>query len=210
MSMSVRGVARHFLSQTGPLSVYATFLSGVGGNPTLRARIESIARQEITFDVSECTYSWTARYEQIWSHVRVRVQLDPDTGISAATMATLRTTWENAIENRWSNRWSIGRPGEVACPITFDVQWITNNAHHLVRVQAGPARSNMTLWDTSDTGAVAAHEFGHMHGNPDEYTDANCSMRTPVNTGTVMDNNSNNIPQRLMQRLATNVGSNVL
>lgn len=210
MSFSVRGIARRFLERTGALSVREVFFGSAGGTLMMRERLESLARQEISFDVSECVYGWTARYQQIWSHVRVRLQLNPDAGISAATMATLRTTWENAIENRWSNRWGIGHPGEITCPLTFDVQWVTSNAHHTVRAQTGPARSNMTLWDTPDTGAVAAHEFGHMHGNPDEYTDAACPSRNPVNTGTVMDNNSNNVPQRLMQRLADNVGSNIV
>lgn len=68
----------------------------------------------------------------------------------------------------------------------------------------------MGLWDTNDTGAVTAHEFGHMLGHPDEYTDANCPGRNPVNTGTIMDNNSANIPQRLMTRFAGNLGSNVV
>jgi hypothetical protein len=210
MSLSVKGIARRFLGRTGDLSVRETFFGSAADTLMLRERLTSLARQEISFDVSECIYEWTARYEQIWSHVHVRVQLNPDANIPAATMATLRTTWENAIENRWSNRWSIGRPGEATCPLTFDVEWVNNNAHHTVRVQTGPARSNMTLWDTSDTGAVAAHEFGHMHGNPDEYTDMACPNRNPVNTGTVMDNNSNNVPQRLMQRLADNVGSNIV
>jgi hypothetical protein len=210
MSFSVRGVARRFLNRTGPLSVRQTFFSGAGGVQALRQRLETLARQEISFDVSECVYTWTARYEQIWSHIHVRIQLNPDAGITAATMNTLRASWETTIENRWSNRWSIGRPGEVDCPLTFDAEWVTANPHHTVRVQVGPARSNMTLWDTMDTGAVAAHEFGHMHGNPDEYPDAACPGRNPVSTGTVMDNNSNNLPQRLMQRLADNVGSNVV
>ncbi|MGH8070805.1 MAG: hypothetical protein ACRERE_37335 [Candidatus Entotheonellia bacterium] len=210
MSLSVRGIARRFLNRTGAFSVHQVFFGSTGGTVMLRERLESLARQEISFDVSECVYAWTARYQQTWSHVRVRVQLNPDAGISAATMATLRTAWENGIETRWSNRWGIGRPGEITCPLTFDVEWVTSNAHHTVRVQTGPARSNMTLWDTSDTGDVAAHEFGHMHGNPDEYTDAACPGRNPVNTGTVMDNNSNNLPQRLMQRLVDNVGSNVV
>jgi hypothetical protein len=210
MSLSLRGVARRFLNRTGGFSVRQVFFGGPGGPVTLRERLESLARQEISFNGSECVYAVTARYEQIWSQIRVRVQLNPDAGISAATMTMLRTAWENGIESRWSNRWGIGRPGEITCPLTFDVQWVATNAHHTVRVQMGPARSNMTLWDTADTGDVAAHEFGHMHGNPDEYTDTACPNRNPVNTGTVMDNNSNNVPQRLMQRLADNVGSNVV
>jgi hypothetical protein len=210
MSLSVRGIARRFVNRTGALSVRDVFFGGDGGPHMLRQRLESLARQEISFNVSECVYSWTARYEQTWSHVRVRVQLNPDMGISPQTMATLQATWENTIELRWNNRWGIGRPGEITCPLTFDVQWVTNNPHHTVRVRVGPGQSNMTLWDTADTGAVAAHEFGHMHGNPDEYASATCPNRNPVNTGTVMDNNSNNVPQRLMQRLADNVGSNVV
>jgi len=210
MSLSVRGIARRFLNRTGALAVRDVFFGGAGGAQMLRPRLESLARQEISFNVSECVYSWTASYEQTWSHVRVRVQLNPDAGIPAQTMATLQATWETSIENRWSNRWGIGRPGEITCPLTFDVQWVNANPHHTVRVRTGPARSNMTLWDTADTGDVAAHEFGHMHGNPDEYTDTACPGRNPVNTGTVMDNNSNTVPQRLMQRLADNVGSNIV
>lgn len=210
MSLSARGIARHFLDRTGALSVGQVFFDGTGGTHSLRQRLESLARQEISFDGSECIYAITARYQQTWSHVSVRVQLAPDAEIPADTIASLQGTWEATIEARWSNRWGLGRPGEVTCPLTFDVQWVTMNPHHTVRVRVGPERSNMTLWDTMDTGAVAAHEFGHMHGNPDEYPDAACTMRNPVSTGTVMDNNSDTVPERLMQRLADNVGSNIV
>jgi hypothetical protein len=55
----------------------------------------------------------------------------------------------------------------------------------------------MGEWDTDDTGNVAAHEFGHMLGHPDEYADAACPARNPVSTGTVMDNNTAPVARHL-------------
>jgi hypothetical protein len=209
MSLSARGIARQFLQRQGQLALGQVFLEE-GDSGSLRERLVAVARQEISFDVSECIYAQTARYQQTWSHVRVRVQLVPDSGITAATMTMLQGTWAGAIEARWNNRFGIGRAGEATCPITFDVEWVTSNPHHTVRVQVGPARSNAGLWDTADTGDVAAHEFGHLHGNVDEYADDACPSRNPVGTGTVMDDNSDNVPARLMQRLADNVGSEII
>jgi hypothetical protein len=210
MSLSARGIARHYLQRTGRLPVRQVFFSGSGGTRRLRERLRTLAREEISFAMSECIYGWTASYQQTWSHVVVRVQLNFDAGIPAATMTTLQNTWANTIETWWGNAWGIGRPGEATCPITFDVQWNAANAHHTVRVRVGPGATDLALWDTLDAGSVAAHEFGHMLGNPDEYSIATCPMRNPVNTGTIMDNNSNNIPQRLLQRLADRVGSNIV
>jgi len=182
----------------------------VGGNGSVRDPLEDWARMEISFGVSECIYGWTAAYRQTWTHIVVRINLNPDAGISNTTITNLQNTWQQTIESRWSNVWGAGRSGELRCPFTFDVQWVGSNAHHNVRVRTGPATGNMTTWDTSDTGAVASHEFGHMLGNPDEYTTNTCPNRSPVNTGTIMDNNSNNIPARLLQGLADNIGSNVV
>jgi hypothetical protein len=64
----------------------------------------------------------------------------------------------------------------------------------------------MTQWDTNDTGNVAAHEFGHMLGHPDEYADATCPSKNPVNTGTVMDDNTETVA-RLYNRICTFHGS---
>jgi hypothetical protein len=202
--MSVRGVARRYRSVNGGFSVREVFES-----VSLRGALESLCRTEHSFERSECVYGWTAAYEQTWSHVRVRIRLDPDGGITAATVTTLSTTWANGIAATWNNQWGVGRAGEASCPLTFEVQWVTEDQHHAVRIRQGPMRSNMTTWDTSDGGATAAHEFGHMLGHADEYTDTNCPGRSPVSTGTVMDTNSNNVPPRLMRRLAAELGSYV-
>ena len=157
---------------------------------------------ERRFARSECTFGWTAAFHQNCTAVTVRIRLVPDAGISAATMATLRTTWQNGIVDKWSGRFVCTGPYGNST-ITFTVQFVTSNAHHTVRVRQGPARSNMTTWDTSDTGDVAAHEFGHMIGNADEYSDTACPNRSPVNTGTVMDNNTGPALQRHVNRVCS-------
>lgn len=185
-------------------------VSTIEGNISLRSRLESVAREEHSFDVSECIFFWRAAFEQIWTHIRIRIQLNPDAGILATTMNTLRTTWENGIRNTWSNKWGCARQGELTCRLTFEVQWVSSNQHHAVRVRQGPERSNMTTWCTTDTSEVASHEFGHMLGLADEYYEnPPCPNRNPVDEGTVMGKNSN-IPSRMMKRFADNIGSNVV
>ncbi|MFB7360339.1 hypothetical protein, partial [Streptomyces gardneri] len=149
--------------------------------------------EEVSFAVSECDFAWTARYLQDDTHVTVRILLNPDAGITSATMNTLRTTWHTGIVGKWSNRFDCIGPNGQRQPITFDVQWVTSNPHHVVRVRPGPAATNMGNWDTSDSGDVASHEFGHMLGHPDEYADTDCPMRNPINTGTVMDDNTESV-----------------
>jgi hypothetical protein len=148
--------------------------------------------EHVSFDVSECVYGWTAAYDQRGTDITVRIRLVPDAGISEQTMAALRNTWKAGIENKWSNRFGCCTdPGCIGrCVLNFHVEWVTENEHHTVRVQVGPARSDMSNWDTMDTGDVASHEFGHMLGYPDEYPDSACPSRSPVNTGTVMDDNT--------------------
>lgn len=211
MPISLRGVARRYASTTGGFSVRNRIFGGSSaGGLSLRNRLVALARHQESFSVSECIYAWTAAFEQVWSDVVIRIRLNPDAGISNATVNNLQTTWANGIRNTWSNRWGVGQGAEATCALTFDVQWVANNEHHTVRVRVGPGRSNMLLWDTQDTGGVAAHEYGHMFGQVDEYSDANCPGRSPVNTGTVMDNNSNIVPSRMMDRLASNLGSQVV
>ena len=163
--------------------------------------------QEVSFSVSECIYGWTAAYAQRGTEITVRIRLDPDAGISDATMNTLRTRWKTGIENKWSNRFGCCTdPGCIGrCALTFRVEWVTSGEHHRVRVQQGPAQSNMGNWDTMDSGDVASHEFGHMLGHPDEYSSSVCPARSPVNTGTVMDDNTE-VVERLCRPFCDRLG----
>jgi hypothetical protein len=213
MSLSLRGIARRYKGITGGFSVIRDIfgVSRVSGNVSLRSKLQSLSRENHSFQQSECVFKWTAAFEQTWSHIVIRISLNPDSGIPAATINNLMTTWKNGIGSMWNNHWSCGRLGEAICPFTFEVQWVSANAHHPVQVHSGSGRANMLNWYTLNGGNVAAHEFGHMLGLVDEYSEpAVCPNRNPVNTGTIMDNNSNNIPARMMTRFADNIGSNVV
>jgi hypothetical protein len=207
----VVGVGRELFFYNAATGAIAGGRLGFGGNFTgvttggglSKGWTHTVAMpEEVSFAVRECGYNWTARYHQADTHVSVRIQLNPDAGIDNATMNTLRTTWRDGIVGKWSNRFDcLGAHGERRL-ITVDVRWVTSNAHHVVRVRPGTptTRSNMGLWDTSDTGDVASHEFGHMLGHPDEYAVGACPARSPVNTGTVMDDNTETVA-RLYNRV---------
>lgn len=210
--ISLKGVGRVYRNLGSSFSVLDDIFkdTSLSGTHSLHEKLEDLARDEHSFHVSECIYGWRAKFEQTWAHIEVRIELDPDNDVSIATMNTLRPIWESGIENTWNGKWALGRSGELSCDLTFDVRWVTSDRHHKVKVHSTSQRTNMTNWDVFDPGSTAAHEFGHMLGNPDEYTDPNCPNRSPVNTGTVMDSNSNNVPSRLMQVFADNIGSNVV
>jgi hypothetical protein len=162
---------------------------------------------EISFAVAECIYGWTAAFRQEGTHITARIQLNPDADVSSSLLETVKARWKRGIEDKWSYRFSCcQRPGCTSpCALTFEVQWVSNNAHLQVRVKKGGGRSNLGLWHTNDSGDVASHEFGHLLGHPDEYQDSSCPNRNPVNTGTVMDDNTQ-VVQRLCQPFCDRIG----
>jgi hypothetical protein len=159
----------------------------------------AFAAQEISFSVSECIFGWTAAFLQQGTHITARIQLNPDPDVSASLLQEVQDRWKRGIEDKWSYRFSCcQRPGCTSpCALTFEVQWTSDRPHLVVRVQRGGGRSNLSLWHTDDSGDVASHEFGHLLGHPDEYSEPSvCPNRNPVNTGTVMDDNTE-VVQRL-------------
>lgn len=204
--LSVKGVARRYLNESGNISVKDDIMNGSG---SLRDELEDAAREEVSFRQASCTvYRWQAAYRQVWTHITVRVDLNPDPSI--ASLASERNTWETRIENTWSDNWATSKSGELSCPFTFEVQWNTGNPHHTVEVDSGSGQSELSEWHQNDDGGTAAHEYGHMIGHEDEYEDPVClGGRSPVNTGTVMDNNSRNVPARLIEPFANRLDRNL-
>jgi hypothetical protein len=211
--LSLKGIARKYRAKSGAISVKQDIFGtpSISGMVSLRIKLEELARRHHFFDVSECVYGWRAGFEQVWTHIIVRIRLEADAGITETTLDTLRERWEEGIENAWNVQWGCGRSGELPCPLTFEVVFVAGHFHHRVRVVAGSGRANMGTWYTNSSGRTAAHEVGHMFGHPDEYGDAACPDRDPVNTGSIMHRSADgDIPQRLMTRFASNISSSVV
>lgn len=163
--------------------------------------------QEVSFSVSECIFGWTAAFRQKGTHIMARIQLNPDSDVSAALLEEVKVRWKYGIESKWSYRLACcNRPNCTSpCALTFAVEWVTRNPHLEVRVKKGSGQTNLGLWHTDDSGDVASHEFGHLLGHPDEYEDDRCPDRSPVNTDTVMDDNTE-VVERLCRPFCDRLG----
>ncbi|HEU6445299.1 MAG TPA: hypothetical protein VFL61_09600 [Gaiellaceae bacterium] len=152
------------------------------------------APNEVSEATSECVYGWTTAFRiderDCTITITLRIRLNPDPGVTQQQLQTARTTWEQAIEQAWTDRFRIRLvDGNCRCReyrVVLDVQWVTANEHHTVRIRTGTGRANMTTWFITSTGGTAAHEAGHMLGNPDEYADPACPGRTVTNDGSIM------------------------
>ena len=158
-------------------------------------------------------------FSQTWTHIDIKIALVPDAGITAAALSAAQSTWQAGIEGTWNNPvpnpgaaakpWTCARTGEVPCRISVKVQWVTSDPDIIVAVHPGSGSTDEVNWYLSDPGSTVAHEFGHMLGLPDEYASGNCPGRAPVGTGTIMDINSTFIPQRMVQWVGDEIGSDV-
>jgi hypothetical protein len=154
---------------------------------------------EVSFNVRECIYSWTASFKQTDTRILVRIRLNPDADVSAQTLQSCKRRWKEGIEEAWTGHFGcVSTPGSIARPIAMTVEWVDSGQHLTVRVKRGGGRSNLSLWHSDDNGRTAAHEVGHLLGHPDEYEDPNCPTRSPVNTNTLM-HNLTNVVQRHCQ-----------
>jgi hypothetical protein len=188
---------------------YVTQLTPTGWEPS---------EVNVSHSISECIYSWTSAYALRGPNVMVRIQLNRDSNVSAAELDAAKPRWRNGIVAKWSGHFACCEQSGVtraadcqhACTLSFDVAWVTQDAHHTVAVHRGPGRADMLNWYHDDSGDDAAHEFGHMIGNKDEYPDPACPDRSPVNTGTVMAVVADPAVRRQVQQICQEIGENAV
>ncbi|QDT42682.1 hypothetical protein Pan241w_27700 [Gimesia alba] len=147
---------------------------------------------EINYRRWDCRYNWRVRFHRDGDLISVRIKLRPDSSISSHKIETLKEEWRRGILSKW-NRSDDQR-------FRFKVEFVDHDEHYVVEVTPSVSRSHMKRWDQFDTGHVASHEFGHMIGLKDEYhyPFPECSLRSPVDTGTVMETPTGPVVDRLL------------
>jgi hypothetical protein len=107
------------------------------------------------------------------SHVRVIVRIklynDRNNERNVISNESIQR-WEEGINRYWNGKFRL-RNGARALDVYFLPVFVfyDDSAHHDVRVLPGDERSARLRWYADDSADTAAHEFGHMIGNPDEY-----------------------------------------
>ena len=153
--------------------------------------------KEVSQSISECKFGWDAAFrmdenkENCHITVTLRIKLDRASDVTAEEITGRIAIWKPAIERAWSNQFLLATADtECDCLIYtlgVDVQFVDSNEHHVVKVERGPGRENMGRWFHDTTGMTAAHEAGHMFGNPDEYAEPEvCPNRATSDDDSIM------------------------
>ena len=168
----------------------------------------TVCSRGIDYQMSECGYGWRVAYIRTINHVDVQIRLNWESSISKKKRRELKKRWTKGIIEKWSNKYNCR-----GANMTLGVHWITGsstNYIHDVKVHNKlKHESSATDFDIGDTGAVAAHEVGHMLGLKDEYVSKNgkCPNRKPVKTGTVMDKTTGPAVRRHIKLICKRSGS---
>ena len=150
--------------------------------------LADVARERRSYYISAPPYAWSSIYDIEFLgqelHIYTSIYLYGTGGVTSQQIDVLEPTWENGIENLWNDSYQIRHDNSYYYDIIYDVSFVDTYVsgvdHYQVQVRPGPERSNMTTWDTEDTPQVAAHEYGHMVGNYDEYSAGATDPSDPI------------------------------
>ncbi|GMV38524.1 MAG: hypothetical protein AMXMBFR64_02400 [Myxococcales bacterium] len=104
--------------------------------------------------------------------VSVAIRLGADAAL-ADKMQKIKARWLDGIKEKWNGKFRASN-GVTTLPIRFRPLFLADAdtetvADHDVKVKAGSGRANAGKFYEKSTKGTAAHEFGHMIGNVDEY-----------------------------------------
>lgn len=133
-------------------------------------------------------FTGTGNYELVRTatqlRVIVRIRLQEDAAHPGGISERAVERWRQGIDRVWNRRFRA-RSATTRLDVWFVpvfVYW-DRGAHHDVTVTPGDGRSDEHHWHEDDSAGTAAHEFGHMIGNPDEYNLPGAMAEIPAALG---------------------------
>lgn len=166
------------LSQGGPDGRSGTFLLGAVDDLTLTTS-EDLASFVATYTLGTGLGDHLSQYQLGYDGSKFVVQMDILVGGDLMPSSVL-SLWENGIEGTWGNdQYYIETPYGNK-DLSFDVVFVRDDAPYDTAILGRNAdcRSNSQKWCTDASSleehsdyykVMAAHEFGHLLGLPDEY-----------------------------------------
>ncbi len=157
----------------------------------------SICTQALAFSISWETisgfrsssgFAWNYSYDIGFYNDTLMIDLDINL-VGDTVDQLLLNRWESGIEDIWST-------DRFETPISFNVDWVTENYDQTVIIHDGAGSNfNMLNWYTEDANGwgdayqeeIIAHEAGHMFGLWDEYAGGAIDpISGLINTGGLM------------------------
>ncbi|MCF6251693.1 MAG: hypothetical protein L3J75_10575 [Methylococcaceae bacterium] len=159
---------------------------------TTSAMAINIPWETISGSRSSGQFGWNYAYDIGFFNNTLMIDLDINL-VGDPVDQALQNRWELGIEQIWST-------SQFEIPISFNVDWVSQNYDQTVNVHAGSTAStggtfNMTNWYTVGASGwgdayqeeVVAHEAGHMFGLWDEYVGGAVDpISGTINTGGLM------------------------
>jgi len=111
--------------------------------------------------------------------VSVRIAILPVETVRPVRLYSIKREWLNEINKKWNNRFRLILSNGSSYPIEFKVKFSPINPDHKVIVRKGSA-ANQHNWTINMPVEAAAHEFGHMLGAYDEYSNGALAFESPI------------------------------
>lgn len=112
--------------------------------------------------------------------VRLRVKVEPQSGVAAADVATCKSNLLSGVSSHWDNVFTIAaRDPAAECAeksfrVRFVVEWVSSGQHYTMKVHQTYAREGLTGFELNVSRTTSAwtyaHEVAHCFGVPDEYS----------------------------------------
>jgi hypothetical protein len=150
---------------------------------------------QVSQNIADDQYGWKSEYDVSFTpddcHIKVKIKLNPQAGVSADDLKTVKSQSTTAIQKYWDKQFILADLGtQKKYWIRVTPEFVDAGESLTVSVHAGEGRDDLSNWYVKSDDTTRAHEFGHQLGLKDEYIDDTTINRKDKNAPGVHQDNS--------------------